>query len=116
MSVPIAVVGLIPKRRTSRGVIRDPPPIPVIPTRKPTPKPKKMMAGSIVLVTGATGLDEGRFSSLFPFMTERVLKESGHHSPVRRFPLIAGVSCVGGLVGVAYRVTHAPSSLVSSRT
>jgi hypothetical protein len=47
MSVPIAVTGLIPKIRISSGVIREPPPIPVSPTRKPTPKPKKTIAGSI---------------------------------------------------------------------
>src|SRR5688500_18268552 len=47
MSVPIAVVGLTPKTRTSSGVISDPPPIPVSPTRKPTPKPKKTIAGSM---------------------------------------------------------------------
>src|SRR5687767_4317842 len=46
MSVPIAVTGLIPKTRISSGVIRLPPPMPVRPTRKPTPTPKKTIAGS----------------------------------------------------------------------
>src|SRR5512132_1500950 len=93
MSVPIAVVGLTPKRRTSRGVIREPPPIPVMPTRKPTPKPKKTILGSIGVELSARGRwDEGRFSSLFPFLTESVLKGGGDHSRTRVFPLIAGFS------------------------
>src|SRR5688572_23682323 len=55
MSVPIAVTGLIPKTRISSGVIRLPPPMPVRPTRKPTPKPKKTIAGS----TDEVGLGTG---------------------------------------------------------
>src|SRR5690349_129958 len=47
MSVPTASVGLTPNSRTSSGVIKDPPPIPVMPTRTPTPKPKMMSSGSI---------------------------------------------------------------------
>ncbi len=47
MSVPIAVVGWIPKIRISIGVISDPPPIPVMPTSTPMPSPKKTIAGSI---------------------------------------------------------------------
>ena len=39
MSVPTATVGLKPNRRTSSGVIRDPPPIPVMPTRVPISRP-----------------------------------------------------------------------------
>src|SRR5680860_237743 len=48
MSVPIAVTGLTPKRRISSGVIRVPPPMPVMPTIAPIPKPKMMIAGSMV--------------------------------------------------------------------
>src|SRR3954451_17445967 len=33
--------------RISSGVISEPPPMPVIPTSMPTPKPKRMIAGSI---------------------------------------------------------------------
>jgi hypothetical protein len=39
MSVPIATVGLKPNRNTSIGVISEPPPIPVIPTRTPMSSP-----------------------------------------------------------------------------
>ena len=48
MSVPIAVVGWMPKIRISSGVISEPPPIPVIPTRMPIPSPKTMIAGSMI--------------------------------------------------------------------
>src|SRR5215211_6650005 len=47
MSVPIAVVGEIPKIRISSGVISEPPPMPVAPTSTPTPSPKRTIAGSI---------------------------------------------------------------------
>jgi hypothetical protein len=39
MSVPIATDGLKPKIRTSIGVIKEPPPIPVMPTSKPIRSP-----------------------------------------------------------------------------
>ena len=39
MSVPIATVGLKPKKKTSIGVIREPPPIPVMPTSTPMSSP-----------------------------------------------------------------------------
>src|SRR3954469_16421371 len=48
MSVPIAVVGWIPKIRISSGVISEPPPMPVMPTRTPMPNPKRTIAGSMV--------------------------------------------------------------------
>src|SRR5215210_5419244 len=35
MSVPIAIVGLNPNTSTSNGVISEPPPMPVMPTRSP---------------------------------------------------------------------------------
>src|ERR1700710_2690451 len=47
MSVPIAVVGWIPKIRISSGVISDPPPMPVMPTSTPMPNPKRTIAGSM---------------------------------------------------------------------
>jgi hypothetical protein len=40
MSVPIAVVGLNPRKITMMGVRSEPPPIPVIPTRVPTSRPE----------------------------------------------------------------------------
>src|SRR4029077_7131530 len=49
MSVPIAVVGWMPKIRISSGVIREPPPMPVMPTSTPMPKPKRTIAGSIIV-------------------------------------------------------------------
>src|SRR3954452_5841465 len=90
MSVPIAVVGLIPKSRTRSGVIREPPPMPVMPTRKPTPRPKKMIAGSMCQ-SGEAAFGRSRFSTLFPFMTERVLKESADVSECQLFPLTSEV-------------------------
>jgi len=45
-SVPIAVIGFTPNTRISSGVISEPPPIPVIPTRIPTPRPKPISATS----------------------------------------------------------------------
>ena len=39
MSVPIAVDGGMPKRKTRIGVMSEPPPIPVIPTRRPVRSP-----------------------------------------------------------------------------
>src|SRR3954452_2516907 len=48
MSVPIAVVGWIPKIRISSGVISEPPPMPVMPTSTPMPNPKRTIAGSMV--------------------------------------------------------------------
>src|SRR4051812_19925070 len=48
MSVPIAVVGEIPKMRINSGVIRLPPPMPVIPTSTPMPNPKRTIAGSMI--------------------------------------------------------------------
>src|SRR3954452_15264884 len=47
MSVPIAVVGWIPKIRISSGVISEPPPMPVMPTSTPMPNPKRTIAGSM---------------------------------------------------------------------
>jgi hypothetical protein len=44
--VPIAVVGVTPKTKISIGVISEPPPIPVIPTRIPTPSPNATRAKS----------------------------------------------------------------------
>jgi hypothetical protein len=38
--VPTAVAGWMPNRRIRTGVIKDPPPTPVIPTRNPTANPE----------------------------------------------------------------------------
>jgi hypothetical protein len=56
MSVPIAVTGLIPKTRIRSGVISDAPPMPVMPTSRPMPKPKMMIAGSIQAFVDREGL------------------------------------------------------------
>src|ERR1700750_435281 len=48
MSVPFALVGELPKIRIRSGVIRDPPPMPVMPTSTPIHSPKRTIAGSIV--------------------------------------------------------------------
>src|SRR3954453_1943159 len=57
MSVPIAVVGWIPKIRISSGVIRLPPPMPVIPTSTPMPNPKRTIAGSMIALGFRTCTD-----------------------------------------------------------
>ena len=51
MSVPIAVDGGIPKRKTRIGVMSDPPPIPVIPTSKPVKSPATMNSQSMLGLT-----------------------------------------------------------------
>ena len=46
-SVPIAVCGATPKRKTSSGVISAPPPTPVNPTSTPTRKPARGLSRSM---------------------------------------------------------------------
>src|SRR4030095_7710387 len=46
-SVPTAVAGLTPNSSTSKGVINEPPPTPVMPTMAPTTKPESVYARSI---------------------------------------------------------------------
>src|SRR6478752_67277 len=43
----MATTGLIPNTRMSSGVMSEPPPIPVVPTRTPTPRPKRIRSGSM---------------------------------------------------------------------
>src|SRR5687768_1890303 len=57
MSVPIATVGLNPKRKTSIGVISEPPPMPVMPTRRPMSSPAMASFGSIAALYRAYGSD-----------------------------------------------------------
>src|SRR6266536_418123 len=47
MSVPIAVTGAVPTTRIRSGVMSDAPPIPVMPTSAPMPRPSAMTTGSI---------------------------------------------------------------------
>ena len=58
-SVPTATTGWMPATRMSSGVISEPPPMPVTPTSAPTPRPKRMIAGSMSerarLARGAAG-------------------------------------------------------------
>ncbi len=46
-SVPTAVTGFTPTTMIRRGVISEPPPMPVRPTSAPTPRPKMTIIGSI---------------------------------------------------------------------
>src|SRR5262245_22010843 len=92
MSVPIAVVGLMPKISTSSGVMIEPPPMPVRPTRKPTPKPKRMIAGSMGIRAGGRPVGRGPLSHLVPFDDRFSLKGSGDRSGPPRVPLI-GAEC-----------------------
>src|ERR1700710_1783255 len=43
----MATVGWIPAKMISSGVIREPPPMPVMPISTPTPSPKTMISGSM---------------------------------------------------------------------
>ena len=54
-----AAVGLMPKKITRIGVMRAPPPMPVIPTTKPTIAPASTMAGSICTPHGSGRVAEG---------------------------------------------------------
>src|ERR1700722_4246826 len=51
-SVPTATAGGKPKTSTSVGVISDPPPTPVRPTRAPTTKPQRAYANEIDMPAG----------------------------------------------------------------
>lgn len=51
-SVPTAFTGEIPNTNTRIGVISEPPPTPVSPTRKPTKNPEKVYAKSTGYVRG----------------------------------------------------------------
>ena len=44
--MPIATTGWTPAKMISSGVISEPPPMPVMPIRTPTPRPKTMTSGS----------------------------------------------------------------------
>ena len=54
MSVPTATTGCVPITISSSGVISEPPPIPVSPTRMPTPNPKTMISGSMAASQNST--------------------------------------------------------------
>src|SRR4051794_41531819 len=45
----------MPNARISTGVITDPPPTPVVPTSSPTPRPKRMISGSIAQTRSPAG-------------------------------------------------------------
>src|SRR3712207_118200 len=57
MSVPTAVGAGTPTTVSKNGVIREPPPTPVRPTRKPTRRPKRVGVGSIL---GSVELPDGQ--------------------------------------------------------
>jgi hypothetical protein len=48
--VPTAVAGWIPNSRIRSGVMSEPPPTPVMPTRRPTPNPDSEYSGSITSI------------------------------------------------------------------
>ena len=89
MSVPIAVVGWIPKIRISSGVISEPPPMPVMPTSTPMPNPKRTIAGSMVLFaalragylsTFLTSLVRSAECARIPRMSRRRFARASGHS------------------------------------
>src|SRR5919108_1384243 len=63
MSVPIAMAGLKLKRKIRIGVMSEPPPIPVIPTRSPVSKPARMRSGSFRAPRLVDGQDVARRAS-----------------------------------------------------
>lgn len=77
-SVPTAVVGPTPKMIVNKGVIKEPPPTPVIPTRRPTSAPETMnweesRKNWIILeATPAYAKDCSNSSSLMAFMRNRI--------------------------------------------
>src|SRR3954466_7914992 len=75
MSVPIATVGLKPKTRISIGVIREPPPMPVMPTSKPISRPASDSFQSI------SALQRGLRLRCHPDLLEGV---AGEAEPERR--------------------------------
>src|ERR1700709_1909364 len=112
MSVPIAVVGWIPKIRISSGVISEPPPIPVIPTMMPSPNPKRSIAGAMVscdalaargyLSTFLTSLVRSAECARIPRMSVSI-RGLGHSyaelRTIERLDLEVGEHEVVGLVG-----------------
>src|SRR5919108_6324465 len=60
MSVPIAMAGLKLKRKIRSGVMSEPPPIPVIPTRSPVMRPAMMRRGSFKAPRLVDGQDVAR--------------------------------------------------------
>src|SRR5918994_4874758 len=80
MSVPIATTGCVPITISSSGVISDPPPIPVRPTRIPTPWPKTMISGSIRARSSTEPVDNVDFG---PALQSDLLRLDGALAPGR---------------------------------
>src|SRR3954451_19081696 len=86
MSVPTAVTGWIPNSRMRRGVIRDPPPIPVMPMSMPIPNPKMTIIGSMSRVSDAPS---GLFQPFGLFQSDWS-RDQARQSSNRLFPRFRG--------------------------
>src|SRR4051812_42590449 len=76
----MAMTGLMPSTKMSSGVMIEPPPIPVMPTRMPTIRPKKMMMGSMVgnsASLGDSGL-HGEDRGLNPVFHMKFVENASH--------------------------------------
>src|SRR3954469_7428263 len=84
-SVPTAVDGWTPNSRINNGVISEPPPTPVIPTSRPTPKPEATYRGSITDTDRTSACRPSqRFLQLFPLGWKQLSRRFDH---VRRMNL-----------------------------
>src|SRR6187431_1177146 len=84
MSVPTAIAGSNLKNRMSIGVISEPPPIPVMPTRIPIRRPAIASRGSWVSGTGDLVDDEHVAAG----SAQDVLVDASFHEPLEE-PLVA---------------------------
>src|SRR5919108_3554356 len=85
MSDPTAVTGEVPTTRIRSGVISEPPPMPVIPTMRPTPRPKMIRSGSMLAV-GSSG---GRCRLLVLHRRDQDVRDLGPRELLRRALAVA---------------------------
>src|SRR3954454_13093203 len=112
MSVPIAVVGWMPKMRISSGVISEPPPMPVIPTSTPMPNPKRTIAGSMVRSCSSAPVQISTFLTSLVRSTEsgRIPRMKPELADMERVPSQGGG--LGSEISLR-RVTHSYGELLT---
>src|SRR5205814_8260469 len=107
-SVPTASDGLNPKTITRIGVISEPPPIPVIPTRAPISRPVRT---NCQLISGAVRLDQD-FGDLGPRELDRrnlaVAEHLAHLRPREHHAILVPVRA-------ALRARHRAADLAPER-
>src|SRR5436853_2812303 len=84
MSEPTAVTGEVPNTRISSGVMSEPPPMPVIPTKKPIPKPNGIRSGSIASDADYAEIAELRRSRLLVHGVDEDVGDLGARELLRR--------------------------------